>query len=353
MFTNKRILVVGGAGFVGANLVRHVLALNAERVLVVDNLLSSELENLPIDKRLNVIVGSITDQSILNLIEDSYDYIFHLATYHGNQSSIFDPLADHENNTLTTLKLFNHIRSYKRLVRCVYSSAGCAAAEKTFGDAHATSEDAPLSLAQDSPYSISKVIGEYYSVYFHKQFGLPVVRARFQNVYGPGEVLGAGRWRGTSATVWRNVTPTFIYKAITGSALPLENAGESSRDFIYVDDICRGLIACATKGISGDVYNLATGQEQTIKDLAELINQHTGNNAGVTLLPRRSWDTSGKRFGCTQKSNAILNFTTQVDFKSGIARTVEWSRRNFALIQKCMTRHEEYMTKITVDSGTK
>ena len=78
----------------------------------------------------------------------------------------------------------------------------------------ATAEDAPVSLFHDSPYSISKLVGEMYGNYYFMRYGLPFVKARFQNVYGPGEILGAGRWRGTPHTVWRNVTPTFIWKAL-------------------------------------------------------------------------------------------------------------------------------------------
>ena len=136
-----------------------------------------------------------------------------------------DPLADHEHNTLTTLKLFEALKDHDRLKRVVYASAGCTVAEKTFEGAEATQEDAPVSLWLDSPYQISKIIGEYYSNYYFSRHGLPVVKARFQNVYGPGEVLGAGRWRGTVNTVWRNVTPTFIYKALKHEALPVENGG--------------------------------------------------------------------------------------------------------------------------------
>ena len=109
-----------------------------------------------------------------------------------------DPLADHENNTLTTLKLYERIKDFERIRKVVYASAGCTVAEKTFDDAEATSEDAPVSLYLDSPYQISKIIGEYYSNYYLARHGLPAVKARFQNVYGPGEVLGAGRWRGTA-----------------------------------------------------------------------------------------------------------------------------------------------------------
>ena len=143
----------------------------------------------------------------------------------------------------------------------MYASAGCTVAEKTFEGAEATQEDAPVSLHLDSPYQISKIVGEYYANYYHSRHGLPVIKARFQNVYGPGEVLGAGQWRGTVNTVWRNVTPTFIYKALKHEGVPVENGGIASRDLIYVEDMAEGLMACATRGQAGEVYNLASGVE--------------------------------------------------------------------------------------------
>ena len=232
------------------------------------------------------VKGSIENNRILENLNDNFDYIFHLATFHGNQNSIKNPLADHKNNTLTTLKLFDRIKNFKKIKKIVYSSAGCSVAKKTFNLAQATMEDDPIELNQDSPYSISKIIGEFYSVYFFKQFKLPIVRARFQNVYGPGEILGAGKWRGTDATVWRNVIPVFIYKALKKQPLPIENRGIATRDFIYVDDICEGLVNCAFIGTPGDVYNLASGVETSIIELATLINKLTKNNAGFNFLPK-------------------------------------------------------------------
>ena len=339
---NSKVLVVGGAGFVGSNLVKLILEQNQSvNITVVDNLLSSEKNNLPLDYRLSFIEGSITDDSILALIDDSFDYIFHLATFHGNQSSIHDPIADHENNTLTTIKLMNHVKDFTNLKKLVYSSAGCSVAKKTYGSAEATSEDAPITVNQDSPYSISKVIGEFYAVYFYKQHQVPTVRARFQNVFGPGEVLGAGKWRGTPATVWRNVTPTFIYKSLQHEELPLFNAGDASRDFIFVKDICRGLVACALKGTAGDVYNLASGHEQTIRDLAETINKYTKNPTPIKLLPKRDWDTSGKRFGDPSKAKKELNFECETNFDEGLSITIEWFKENLDWIQQNMSKHDE------------
>jgi len=341
---NTRILIVGGAGFVGSNLARRLLNEGVREIVIIDNLLSSEPENIPRDDRIVFQQGSITDDEILQEIEDEYEYIFHLATYHGNQSSIQDPLADHENNLITTLKLFQQIRDYRKVKKVVYSGAGCAVAEKTYENARPTREDDPISLEMDSPYSISKMVGEFYSVYFHKQHQLPTVRARFQNVYGPGEVLGAGKWRGTPATVWRNVTPTFIYKALKGLELPLENDGIASRDFIYVEDIVEGLMLCALKGSSGDVYNLASGAETTIKELAESINRLTNNKSPLKYLPGRDWDRSGRRFGSTDKSRQELGFEAKMGLEEGLKKTIGWTKENLDFIEKTMRKHEHFVS---------
>jgi nucleoside-diphosphate-sugar epimerase len=337
-------LVVGGAGFVGGNLVRELLARDAARVVVVDNLLSAERENIPDDSRVEFVEGSIADDAVLARLEDEFDNVFHLATYHGNQSSIADPLADHEHNLITTLKLFEWIKGFERVRKVVYAASGCTLAPHTYGDAEAVVEDGPVPLDLDSPYQISKVVGEFYSVYYHQREGLPTVRARFQNVYGPGEILGAGRWRGTPATVWRNVTPTFIYRALKGMPLELDNEGRASRDFIYVGDIVDGLLRCATTGEPGDVYNLASGVETSIRELAETINRLTENEAPVELLPARDWDRSGHRFGSTEKARRKLGFEVQVPLDDGLALTIAWMREHLDLIDACVQRHAEHMT---------
>ncbi|MCG7852799.1 MAG: NAD-dependent epimerase/dehydratase family protein [Methanosarcinaceae archaeon] len=339
-WSKARVLVVGGAGFVGSNLAKKLLDAGVREILIVDNFLSSEPANTPKSDRVSFWEGSIADDIILKRIDDGFDYIFHLATYHGNQSSIHDPLADHENNLLTTLKLFNRIKNFRKLKKVVYSGAGCAVAEKTFGQAQATKEDGPISLDMDSPYSISKIVGEFYAVYYNRQHALPTVRARFQNVYGPGEVLGAGKWRGTPATVWRNVTPTFIYKALKRQELPLENGGIASRDFIYVDDIVEGLMICALNGLPGDVYNLASGVETSIKELSEIINRLTDNPTPLKILPKRDWDSSGMRFGSTEKSREKLSFTAKILLEEGLKRTIEWTKNNLEFIEKTIKKHE-------------
>lgn len=345
-WTQAKVLLVGGAGFVGSNLVKALLDAGVKEVFIIDNLLSSERDNIPECDRVVFWEGSVADDTILERINDDFDCIFHLATYHGNQSSIHDPLADHENNLLTTLKLFNCIKNFQRLEKVVYSGAGCAVAKKTFDQARPTAEDDPISLEMDSPYSISKIVGEFYAVYFHEHHGLPTVRARFQNVYGPGEILGAGRWRGTPATVWRNVIPAFIYKALNREALPLENGGIGSRDFIYVDDVVRGLMLCATHGKPGDVYNVASGVETTIHKLADMINRFTNNPTPPKCVPKRDWDRSGKRVGSTEKSLRELGFKADVDIEEGLQQTIKWTKGNLKRIQQAIDKHRRFIEKI-------
>jgi nucleoside-diphosphate-sugar epimerase len=341
------VLVVGGAGFVGGNLVREMMTRGAERVVVVDNFLSAEPENVPDDPRVEVREGSIADDAVLAGIDDEFDHVFHLATYHGNQSSIADPLADHEHNLITTLKLFERLKSFDQLRKVVYAASGCTLAPHTYDEAEAVEEDGPVPLDLDSPYQISKVVGEFYSVYYHRLHGLPTVRARFQNVYGPGEILGAGRWRGTPATVWRNVTPTFVYRALKGLPLQLDNEGRATRDFIYVGDIVDGLLRCAASGAPGDVYNLASGVETPIRELAEKINRMAGNDAGVELLPARDWDRSGHRFGSTEKARRAIGFEAQVSLEDGLARTIDWMREHLSLIDACVHRHAQHTSLST------
>jgi UDP-glucose 4-epimerase len=346
-----RFGVVGGAGFVGSNLTRRLADLGAAEIVVVDNLLSAERSNVPERPSVVFVEGSITDDAVLAKLTPDLDIVFHLATFHGNQNSIADPLADHDHNSYTTLRLLEHLAKLPESPRVVYSSAGCTVAQKTFDDAEATTEDDPVSLFLDSPYQISKITGELYGNFYFARHGIEFVKARFQNVYGPGEVLGAGAWRGTPATVWRNVIPTFIYLALRGEALPVENGGIATRDFIYVDDIVDGLVRCATLGEANGVYNLASGVETSILGLAETINEITGNPSGVNLSPARDWDHSGKRFGSTTKSERELDFRPRVGLRTGLTQTIAWTRENIQRIDACIERHRDRLSIVVDDDG--
>ena len=338
-----RVLVVGGAGFVGSNLVALLLERSSSEILIVDNLLSAEETNVPRHPAVEFRRASIADDETLAALPKDLDCVYHLATYHGNQSSIANPLADHENNLLTSLKLFDFLSQREVKPRIVYASAGCGTAEKTHDEPEATEETDWISLHHDSPYQISKLVGEMYANYYGRRHDLPVVKARFQNVYGPGEILGAGRWRGTPATVWRNVVPTFIYRALKGLPLLVEHGGTTTRDFVYVGDLVRGLIGCAERGVVGEAYNLASGVETSILELAETILDLTGHRSEVELTPGRPWDRSGRRFGSVTKAAEGLDFRAETSLRAGLAQTVAWTEKHLGEIDACIESHRDRM----------
>jgi UDP-glucose 4-epimerase len=142
------------------------------------------------------------------------------------------------------------------------------------------------------------------------------------------------------------VIPTFIFLALHQCALPIENKGIATRDFIYIDDIVKGLIACALTGVPGETYNLASGQETSILELAHLINSISGNQAAIHYQSARDWDRSGRRYGETTKAKSTLNFEAVISIESGLRATIEWTRENLGLIKSCMAKHIRYVPEI-------
>ena len=338
-------LVVGGAGFVGSWVVENLLNETDGEIFIVDNLLSSERSNISANSRVNFIHGSASDEKILSEVDVLVDKVFHLSCFHGNQSSIADPLMDLENNMKPTLTVLNWVEKKNPRARVVYTGAGCAVAPKTWDAPTGVPEVDETPLLHDSPYSISKVTGEMYAKYFADRRGLDVVRVRFQNAYGPREILGAGDWRGTVHTVWRNVIPTFIWRALNNEDLTLYGAGESSRDFVFVDDLAKGVIAASNKGAKGEVYNLASGQEFLIKDVARKIIEFSESKSNLHIEGRREWDHSGRRFGDPSKSASQLEFVTSTDFDFGLKATIEWTKLNFELIQETINKHRDKISE--------
>jgi nucleoside-diphosphate-sugar epimerase len=125
--------------------------------------------------------------------------------------------------------------------------------------------------------------------------------------------------------------------------LQLDNGGIASRDFIFVEDIVEGLVACALRGEPGDVYNLASGQETTIAALAELVNQLAGGRSMITAAPPRPWDRAGRRVGSTRKSREALGFEAGTALAEGLKQTVGWTESNLELIDRAMAKHSAHL----------
>lgn len=334
----SKSVVIGGAGFVGSWVVEELLKQTDDQIIIVDNLLSSDRWNISLDNRIQFILGSAGDAGTLMNIKGQINSVYHLACYHGNQSSIANPLADFENSLKPTITILDWIEKHHPLARVVYAGAGCAVAQKIWGDAIGTREVEEISILQDTPYSISKITSEMYAAHYAQKRGLDVVRVRFQNAFGPREILGAGTWRGTQHTIWRNVIPTFIWKANRNETLYLfgENA---SRDFVYVEDLAQGVLLANMYGKSGEVYNLASGVETKISEIARMIIEISGSSSEMTQLPSRDWDSSGNRFGDTSKSAVSIGFTSKIEVEKGLESTYEWMLTNYSRIEASIARH--------------
>ncbi|HKX16684.1 MAG TPA: NAD-dependent epimerase/dehydratase family protein [bacterium] len=321
-YAGRTVLVTGGAGCIGASLTRALAASGAARILVLDDLSSASRWNLPDHPAVRFVQGSVLDDEALRAVfAEKPDYVYHLAALFANQNSVDHPEQDLMVNGLGTLKAlqFAHLGGVRRFV---YASSGCS----VYGSA------APLPLREDfvsidldTPYQITKLLGELYCNFFFHYYKLPVVRARFFNVYGPGEIPGR----------YRNVIPNFLYWAMRQEPLPITGTGEETRDFTFVDDVVRGLLAAGVaEAAVGEAMNLASGNEVTVAHLASAINELTGNPAGVRYVERRSWDHITRRRASVEKAGRLLGYHPSTDFDAGVRRTAEWFRVNWDRIAR-------------------
>ncbi len=321
-FENKTVLVTGGAGFIGTNLVRKLLSLKPEKIVVLDDLSSASLWNLPSDKRIRFIQGSVLeDDKLTNAFDSRPRYVFHLAAHFANQNSVDHPEHDLMVNGLGTLKVLR-LSQISDVDRVVFASSGCS----VYGsDAPLPLREEHVSLRLDTPYQITKLLGELYCNYFHNFYGLKVSIPRFFNVYGPGEVPGR----------YRNVIPNFIYWALNGAPLPITGTGEETRDFTYVGDVVTGVLKTAIyESAIGESINLASGHETKILELAEVVNKLTGNTRGLAFYDKRNWDRSTRRQASIEKAHKMFDYQPMRDLGTGIRETVKWFKANWDLIKR-------------------
>ncbi len=320
-YRDKTILITGGAGAIGSNLTREVAAAGAKLVMVLDDLSSAVRWNVPALPNVMLIEGSILDEvELKRVFFEGPDLVFHLAALFANQNSIDHPETDLLVNGLGTLKLlqYSQLAGVKRFI---YASSGCS----IYGSS------APLPLTEEfmslhlsSPYQVTKMLGELYCNFFQHHYELAVVKARFFNSYGPGELPGQ----------YRNVIPNFIYWAMRGEPLPITGTGEETRDFTYVGDIVDGLLRAGYfETAVGQEFNLASGRETRIIDLAAMINTQVGNKAGISFTERRKWDTKPRLLASVAKAGELVGYQPNTLFEVGLKNTIAWFKENWEGIQ--------------------
>jgi nucleoside-diphosphate-sugar epimerase len=273
-------------------------------------------------RRVIFIHGSILDEEKMKrAFSYKPHYVFHLAAHFANQNSVDHPETDLLVNGLGTLKTLEYA-NLTGVEKFIFASSGCS----VYGSqAPLPLKEDFISLHLDTPYQIHKLLGELYCNYFHNYYGLPVAIARYFNVYGPGEVPGK----------YRNVIPNFIWWAMHGQPLPITGTGEETRDFTYVEDIVDGTLRMGVvEEAVGEAINLASGTETKIIDLANWINEITGNKAGIIFKPRRDWDKAIRRRASIEKAKKILGYEPKTDMKTGLRKVYEWIKENMDKIEK-------------------
>ena len=321
-FKDKTVLVTGGAGAIGGNLVRVLNTYDTKKIIILDNLSSSYEWNIPQGPKIQFIQGDIlNDENLKWAFKSKPDIVYHLAAHFANQNSVDNPEKDLMVNGIGILKVLQ----YAQLVnveRFVYSSSGCG----VYGlESKMPFEEHDVSIHLHTPYQVTKLLGELYTNYFRNLYLMPIVNARFFNSFGPGEVPGK----------YRNVIPNFFYWAMKGLPLPITGDGTETRDWTYVGDIVQGLLKMGIKEEAiGEAFNLGAGKEQRVIDMANLVNKLTSNPAGIKYAPRRDWDVKTRLLSCITKADKKLGYKPKMKFEDGLKQVHAWFEKNRENIAK-------------------
>jgi UDP-glucose 4-epimerase len=266
-------------------------------------------ENIP--SEVTFYNGSILNEALLDRIfqEHEIDNVFHLAALFANQNSVEHPALDLQVNGLGTLKILEKSKQYQ-IQKVIYTSSSCV-----YGGMSKMDDKVPLSGKLDTPYAITKLLGEQYCQFFSSYHGLNTSIVRLFNAYGPGEKPG----------LYRNVIPNMLLKAMKGESLIITGTGQETRDFTFVEDVAYGIAQagfCQTQ--PGEVFNLGSGIPTTIQTLVEMINGLTKNSAPITYQPKRTWDHISHRVADIQKARNVIAFVPKTQLIVGLEKTYNW-----------------------------
>ena len=309
-WSEKTVLVTGGAGAIGGNLVRALLKRGCKALYVLDDLSSGRKENLSDLPDVHFFQDTIVNDDVLERIfGQGIDVVFHLAANFANQNSVDFPRLDLNTNGMGTLKLLEYARDAE-VERFVYASSSCV-----YGNKNEALREDDYEFNLDTPYAITKLLGERYTTFFHRHDGLKTVILRYFNAYGAGEHPGK----------YRNVIPNFFALAMHGKPLVVTGTGEETRDFTFNGDTVEGTIRAAVfEQAVGKIINIGSGRETKIIELANKINALTGNPAGLVFKERRSWDLIRRRVASVDRARALLEFQPTVGLDEGLEHAYSW-----------------------------
>jgi UDP-glucose 4-epimerase len=305
----RRVLVTGGAGFVGCNLVRRLIHEGAE-VTVLDDLFTGRRENLP-TTGFEFVEGSVCDRAVVERLVARNELVVHAAA-RNIVVSTRNPREDYETNIGGTLNVLLAARA-AQVGRVVYTSS-----TSVYGNPRhlPVNEDDHLSLL--TPYSVSKLAGENYCMAFYESYGLPTTAVRYSNIFGIGQ---------DPANPYCGVVAKFVESLFAGQPPTIHGDGNQTRDFTYIDDAVEATLLAATSQRSiGEVFNVGTGVETRVNQLAEILIRIVGRDVVPVHTNRRDVDNIRRRVVNIEKARRALRWVPEVTLEEGLRRTVEWQR---------------------------
>jgi UDP-glucose 4-epimerase len=307
-----KVVVTGGAGFIGANLCRHLVDTGAAtEVVAFDNLSTGFAENVAAIPGVQLVEGDILDQAHLTEVLAGAAAVVHLAARPSVPKSIDDPLASHDNNATGTIRVLEAMRSAGVAKVVVASSSS------VYGANPAMPKVETLTPMPVSPYAASKLAAESYTLSYQRVFGLEAVAFRFFNVFGPLQRAGHA---------YAAVVPAFVDAALAGRPLPVHGDGGQTRDFTYVGSVAEVITEVVVRGVrSLTPVNLAFGTRYSLLELIELLEKILEHPLERAHLDPRAGDVRDSQADQTALRALVPNLEP-VDFEAGLRQTVDWFR---------------------------
>ena len=320
----SKVLVIGGAGFIGGFVVAELLKHQVKEVVIYDNLTRGKLENIKDsleDKRVTLFPfgGDIRETDVLDKAFEGVDYVFHLAAMWLLHCKDF-PRTAFDVNIAGTFNVLEACVKHK-VKKLVYSSSA-----SVYGDALEVPMTESHPFNNKNFYGATKIAGEAMCTAFNDRYGLEIVGLRYMNVYGPGQDQHA---------VYSGVVPIMLNKIETGEQPVINGDGSQAYDFIYVEDVARSNISAALSDVKIGFYNVGTEIQTSIKELCDTILELKESDLKVKYVPYSEDDSRAlvqNRIGSRQKAEQEIQFKYQYSLKEGLQMLIDW--RNSVGIDK-------------------